>query len=128
MSEALQRFDFARPSYNKKIRTFSRLNFAKIPGFDQDDLEVELWESLWIACKTYDPFQGATFNTYFWYLAKRKFADLIKHAFTQKRQSNIYTSSLDIEAVKVAVSELLLDPSAEEEVFARMKVRERLLA
>jgi len=121
-----QRFDLARPQYDRKIRTYSRIHFHKVPGFEQADLEIELYEVLWIACRTYNPDKGAAFNSYFWSLVHRRFADLIKFAFRKSRMSNIHTVSLDVEAVRTAIEETLSDASAEEEVLARISVQDRI--
>ena len=121
-----ERFDLAREAYIPMVKRYAWENSQKLPGVDPEDLEVELWEVLWIACNTYDPNAGAKFNTYFRTLVSRRFADLVKHHFAQKRHSNLYTESLDVEAVRIAVEEMSTSPSAEEEVMARISVQHRL--
>lgn len=119
------RFESAYPHYERKIRTYSRVHFSSIPGFDQDDLEAELQEVLWLACQRYDPNRGATFNTCFWEFVKNRVIDLKKFAFRQKRQANLFTETLASDAVRAVVEEMTLQGSAEEEALARITVVER---
>lgn len=119
------RWDAASPAYERKISTFARTHFTKIPGYGQDDLESELREVLWHCVQRYDPNEGATFNTFFWQSAKNRFADLVKAAFRKKRQANVHTESLDTEAVRYAIEQRLTSPAAEDYLEAVGAVQER---
>lgn len=118
------RFEAAQRQYARRIRAFARRNFTSLPGTDPKDLEQELLEVLWLAATSYDPNHGATFNTYFWTNAERRFLDLHKTASRMKRVGDYSRVWLEDEAVARAVADLFLDASAEDEVLARMRVRE----
>lgn len=125
---AKSRFEEAQPIYSARIRGYARRNFTSLPGTDVGDLEQELLEVLWLACNAYDPNHGATFNTFFWDCAKRRFLDLHKAASRQKRVGDYFRVDLEAESVRQAVAEATEEGSAEEEVLARISVRERLRA
>lgn len=119
-----ERFEMAMPAYSKKIKTFSRIHGKEVPGYDHQDLEVELQEILWLVCAVYDPDKGATFNTLFWQSANNRLKDLKKAAFRHKRAANLSTYSLDVEAVRWTVEQMNLHPSSEDEILARVTVSE----
>lgn len=119
-----ERFDLALPHYRKKIRTFCRVHANEVPWYDEQDLEVELQEILWLVCSIYDPDKGATFNTLFWQSANNRLKDLKKAAFRQKRAANLNTYSLDVDAVRYVVEEMTLRPSPEDEILAQMEILE----
>lgn len=123
--EETARFESAWPAYQQKIRTFVRLNVNDVPGFDEDDLESELQEVLWLACRHYDPDRGATFNTCFWEFVKRKIIDLKRYAFRAKRVANMNTYALNDDAVRYAIEEATSVESAEEMFLAKLTVEER---
>lgn len=125
MAAVAERFDLAYPAYTRKIATFSRIHAREVPGFDKSDLETELQEILWLVCEIYDPNKGATFNTLFWQSANNRLKDLKKSANRQKRAANLYTESLDVSAVRYAVEQMIQNPSAEDEILARVTVSER---
>lgn len=77
-----------------------------------------------MACNTYDPNHGATFNTFFWTLAERRILDLHKAASRQKRVGDYLRVDLEAESVRDMVSEIALSASAEDEALARIAVRE----
>lgn len=119
------RFTAAQPAYRFRIKAFARKNFRALPGLEQQDLEAELVEVLWLACMKYDPNNGACFNTFFWQSAKNRFLDLHKAASRKMRVGDYDRVSLTQESVQRAVYEMLEDASAEDEVMARITVRER---
>lgn len=121
----LSRFEHAQPHYVSRIRGYARKHFTALPGTDAGDLEQELWEVLWLACETYDPNQGAIFNTYFWDCAKRRFLDLHKAASRQKRVGDYFRVELEAESVAQAVAEATEEGSAEDEFLAKITVMER---
>lgn len=122
-----ERFAQAQPIYRKKIRTFSRKKamLRVIPGYDQCDFENDLLEVLWMACRTYDPNKGASFNTLFWQMAGNHFISLHRKASSQKRVGDYERISLDEDTVRETISELRSDPSAEDEFLAKLSVIER---
>lgn len=120
-----ERFQTAYIAYEAKIRTYSRAHFRSIPGYDQDELEAELLEVLWTACRKYDPDRGATFNTCFWEFAKRRIIDMKRSAFRLKRVANLNAETLEEIGVQIAVEEATVRPSAEDEALARLAVEER---
>lgn len=115
----------AYPKYERKIRTFSKIHFQSIPGMGRDDLENELQEVLWLVCESYDPNKGARFNTYFWQAVKNRVTDLKKSAFRQKRRVHASTTVMSAEALRYVIEDLKSNPSAEEELLARITVTER---
>lgn len=115
----------AQPAYERRIKSFARKNFRTLPGQEQQDLEAELVEVLWLCCVKYDPNNGACFNTFFWQSAKNRFLDLHKAASRKMRVGDYQRVSLDVDAVQRAVYEMLGDASAEDEVMAMETVRER---
>ena len=119
------RWDAAEPAYRRKIRTYSRQHFTSIPGFGQDDLESQLLEVLWKCVQSYDPDNGATFNTFFWQAVRNRYTDLIRSAFRKKRGANVHTVSLDVEAVRQAIEQRMTEPDGEEYMLALGEVRER---
>lgn len=119
------RFEAAQPAYRYRIKSFARGNFTALPGIEQQDLEAELVEVLWLCCTKYDPANGACFNTYFWQAAKNRFLDLHKAASRKMRAGDYERVSLDAESVREAIYEMLEHPSAEEEFLALESVRER---
>lgn len=125
-AHALDRFEQATPHYTRKIRSFARQKTRNrsLPGTDQCDLENELLEVLWLCCMGYDPNGGASFNTYFWYAAERRFLDMHKAASRQKRVGDYDRVWLDADDVQQVVSERHLAGSAEEEAMAQMMVVE----
>lgn len=92
----------------------------------QDDLANEIAEVLWAVCLAYDPNKGATFNTVFWQAAGNRLKDLKKAAFRHKRVIHAMTTSLDVDAVRYAVEELMMEDSAEDMAMAFADVRERI--
>lgn len=122
-----ERFVAAQPAYKGKIRKYAgdQARLRVIPGYDQSDFENDLLEVLWMACRTYDPNKGASFNTLFWQMAHNHMATLWRKASTQKRRGDYERISLDVDEIREAISELLSDPSAEEEVLARLAVQQR---
>lgn len=138
------RFESAQLQYARRIKAFSRRNFRSLPGTDQVDLEQEILEVLWGVCNTYDPNHGATFNTYFWECAKRKFLDLHKAASRKKRVGDYERVFLDDLSFKAAMNDVhdekdvdrlgemgdvrLIHESAEDEAMTRMSIREQLAA
>lgn len=121
-----ERFTLATPLYERKIRTYSKIHFREIAGYEQNDLENDLLEVLWLACRHYDPDHGATFNTFFWELVKRRFLDMLKKERRLKRGGGmIEMVSLDEDAIRAVAAEIRSDPSAEEEALARINVQKR---
>ena len=93
----------------------------------QDDLEQELLEVLWAACEKYDPDKGAKFNTFFRMLVNNRIATLIRNAFVQKRQSNLFCETLTSDDVAAVVDEITSCASAETEYLARLSITEHRL-
>lgn len=133
------RFGMAEPKYRSKIDTFARENAYKLPSHDPEDLVVELQMVLWTCVKTYDPDNGASFNTYFWQVARNRFVNLIEHAYAQKRQGDIYGVSmervmvddgnwheLDPIPLRAAIEARTMAPSAESEFMTELSVLERV--
>jgi DNA-directed RNA polymerase specialized sigma24 family protein len=110
-----------------KIRRFARqkASMRYIPGYDECDFENDLLEVLWMACRTYDPNKGASFNTLFWQMSFNHVISLHRKASSQKRVGDYERISLDVEEIREAISELRADPSAEDEYLARLAVTER---
>lgn len=131
MSEVAQdwaeRFALAQPAYKQKIKRYSRQKAALriIPGYDECDFENDLLEVLWMACRTYDPNKGASFNTLFWQMTNNHLISLHRKSAALKRVGDYERVSLDVEEVREAIAELRSDPSAETEYLARLSVQER---
>lgn len=121
-----ERFGFAYPAYERKIRTFSRIRAREVPGMGQDDLANEIAEVLWAVCLAYDPDKGATFNTVFWQAAGNRLKDLKKAAFRHKRVIHAMTTSLDADGVMWAVENATQEDSTEDIAIAFADVRERI--
>lgn len=102
----------------------ARQRFRSIPGFDQDDMESQLWEVLWLACVRYDPNNGANFNSFFNLLVNNRMRDLVRHAFRDVRQANTFCERLDVEEVRQAVESMSNEASAEDSFFAGVTVHE----
>jgi DNA-directed RNA polymerase specialized sigma24 family protein len=130
--ENTARFPLVQPTYRPKIKSFARRNFHTIPGFEQQDLEAEILEVLWLACLKYDPDNGACFSTFFWTCAQRRFLDLNKAAGRKMRQGDYHRVWLDTDALSEVIDEFLSaassgvteEPSAEDEALALIEVRE----
>ena len=122
-----ERFERAQPVYRNKIRAIaaSKARLRIIPGYDESDFENDLLEVLWMACRTYDPNKGASFNTLFHQMSHNHLISLHRKASSQKRIGDYERISLDAEEVRTAISELRSDPSAETEYLARLTVEER---
>lgn len=118
------RFPLAQRKYTPAMRAIARQGFRAIPGYEQVDLENDLLEALWRACMNYDPNQGAKFDTFVRNCWHNTFADLIKTAHRDKRRIDFDTESLDVDSVRMVVAEMSVSESAEDEVFARIKVSE----
>lgn len=118
------RFEQAQPVYKRRIRSFARKRFNHLPGMEAQDLEAELLEVLWLVCTSYDPDNGATFNTFFWTAAENRFKDLHKAASRQKRVGDYERVWLEAESVRQVLSETHLTPTVEDEVLAKINVRE----
>ena len=123
------RFQAAQPIYDRRIRAFAQKSARLLPSVEPQDIENELLEVLWKACNSYDPDQGARFNTHFWNCAQRRVIDLHKAASAQKRIGDYERVWLEDEAIRDAIGELLAY-SPEDEVIALSEVREiiRVLA
>lgn len=102
----------------------ARTRFRSIPGFDQDDMESQLWEVLWIAVQKYDPDNGSNFNSFFNMLVSNRMRDLVRHAFADMRQANIFCERLDVDEVRAAVESVNNSSSAEDVFLARITVTE----
>lgn len=120
-------FEMAQRIYRPKIEAFAHQKFRTLPGTDPDDLVSELLEVLWLCTNTYNPNKGAKFNTYFWECAKRRFLDLHKAASRRMRVGDYDRVWIEAEALTPVIERNTQGASAEDEVLARMTVREHLL-
>lgn len=102
----------------------ARSKFRSIPGFDADDMESQLWEVLWHAVVKYDPNNGANFQSFFNLLVSNRMRDLVRHAFAEMRQSNLFCERLDVDEVRTVVESMRNAESAEESFFAGVTVHE----
>lgn len=118
------RFEAARSDYDRRIKSYARRHFRALPGTDAADLESELLEVLWLTCQAYDPNHGATFNTFFWTNAERRFLDLHKAASRQKRAGDYERVSIEADSVREVIAEISLEHSAEDQALARINVIE----
>ena len=134
---ATRKFELAEGALKRDITAWSHSRWHYLPGLTREDLEQEIKMVLWTAVQTYDPAKGAKFGTYFRRLRDHKYADLVKAASRDKRQSEVGWSDLETaEAISVELSPAAANrvlrrytdsttvPSAEVEVFARMTVVE----
>lgn len=117
-----ERWQLAQARYQGTIRTFARNCVNQLPGFDLVDVEQELMVILWKCVENYDPNKGASFNTLFQGSARNRCISLIRTASTKSRSG--ITVSLDVEAVAMAVEEMLMEASVEERVMVREDIRE----
>lgn len=119
-----ERFERAQPLYQRRIHTYADKRYRSLPGVDACEIEQELLEVLWLCCLSYDPDQGAKFNTYFWYAAERRFLDLHKAASRQKRVGDYERVWLESESFREQVAEASLEGSAEDMALANIKIIE----
>lgn len=129
-----ERFELAQVAYRKMIKAYAWQCAWILPGYDHQDLENELLEVLWLACKSYDPDKGMKFNTWFRQRVKQRFLDLEKSAKRKKRAGDYDQISLDAADVRVAIENFLGDitgdfeanseSSAEDIALANIRVQE----
>lgn len=88
---------------------------------DQEELENELLEVLWMACNSYDPNAGCDFKTLFWSRARNHVVSASRKARRVKRGPNVKRVYLSQEGVTEAVEEALMALSAEDLAIARIE-------
>jgi DNA-directed RNA polymerase specialized sigma subunit len=106
-----------------KVRTWARNSSYLFPGCAMEDVEQELFEVLHLAVLSYDPFKGATFNSYAQECFKRRISDLKRKAEAIKRRTERGWVDLDDDAVRYAVNERFQEMSAEELSFVYADLR-----
>lgn len=117
-------WELAQDAFGQKIKTYARNSFYAIDGYSQEDVENELLEVLWKCVLTYDPNNGATFNTFAQRSFQNRIGSLIRFAGALKRKAEWV--SLSDEAVSLAIEEANSVKSAEDQACLRMLVVERL--
>lgn len=119
-----QKFALALEQFGRKIRTFARNSFYKLPGYDVSDVEQELRVVLWDCVQTYNPDKGATFNTYFQQCAHNKIASLIRFAQAKTRVANTMTITLEDDAVRYVVENQTAQMDSGEIALMRMQLQD----
>lgn len=122
--ELSKKWDLAYQRYRGTMRTFARNSVNQIPDMDIEDIVQELTVVLWECTMKYDPNRGASFNTLFQGSAKNKIITLIRRGQTQKRTAVV--TSLDDDAVRVAVDSLVQNESSEDHCLRRMELDEAI--
>jgi len=107
--------------YEPKIRTAARNSYNQVRDHDRTDMEQELRVVLWRCVNDYNPDRGGSFSTFFWQSARNRISTLIRFYSTQSRKAE--TVSLDVEAVRMAVDDLLEQPSAEDTAIMQIEIR-----
>lgn len=121
--ERISSFELAQHSLNHKISKFAQKRYRYLPGVDACEIEQELLEVLWLCVQSYDPDNGAKFNTYFWTCANRRFLDLHKTASRKKRVGDYERISLD-EVTDIDWIKMTHEFPAEDEALANINVIE----
>lgn len=93
---------------------------------DQEELENELLEVLWLACNAYDPTQGCDFKTFFWSKASNHVVSRSRTAKSLKRGPNVKRLYLSEEGVTEAVEAALTGLSAEDAALARISALQEI--
>ena len=110
--------------FRHKIRSFAQRRYNALPGVDACEIQQELLEVLWLCCTTYDPDKGAKFSTYFWTAAENRFKDLHKAASRMMRVGDYDRVWIEREEIQEQVRKMTVEPSAEDEAIAAMRVIE----
>lgn len=123
MAQSATAFELAQEMYEPKIATFAKKVWRFIPGFEQQDLEGELLEVLWVCTLRYNPDEsGATFNTFFWRCAKNRAISIERSAKAIRRYAEWVR--LDPDEFVAVCDSLLSDFSAEEYALANLTATE----
>lgn len=119
-----ERFTLAQTECQPIIGAFSHDNVWALPGYEQCDLENEMLEVLWLACRKYDPNNGLPFKPFLRALMKNRFLDLVKAANRKSRSGGYEVLSLDVEATRLVIEDELKHSSAEDIAMAHLTVRQ----
>lgn len=119
-----RRWEGAQREYRTRIERMAQGKYRSIPGFDADDMESQLWEVLWHAVVKYDPNNGANFQSFFNLLVSNRMRDLVRHAFAEMRQANLFCERLDVDEVRAVVESMNNAESAESEFLTGVTIHE----
>lgn len=118
-------FELAQRAFTGKIRTYAYQAAIDLAGkdrhFDQADIEQELLCVLWRCTETYDPNNGATFNTFVQVSFRRAIASMIRYITAIKRSGHVVTLT---EGALEEAGARFSDASAEDYAIAEMTVED----
>lgn len=124
--ESAEKFVAAQVAFDSKLDTHIRTLLPHLSGhdrsYDAEDVKQELLAVLWKCVEGYDPDRGAKFNTFAWRSIQNRSASMVREVTAAKRTAIGGVVSLDVEAIGIAVDEMLSIDSAEDFAIANLSV------